>query len=165
MRYRLAKLWAEGCCYCCLGRVELTWCSCVQVGLLETVKDLVFGPTVEVLYGAAFVAAQDMERLQQAFFDFEAGFELAASPVPHLLQRSFCSARRHLLKMLRQKPPPCEYAIGSRSFREYSRCSGEREAPCSRQERAPLLKYGTAPCIDTEADLRYYIRDTTIIIM
>lgn len=78
----------------------------MQVGLLETVKDLVFGPTVEVLYGAAFVAAQDMARLQRAFFDFEAGFELAASPVPHMLQRRFCAARRQLLTVFRQERGP-----------------------------------------------------------
>ena len=78
----------------------------VQVGLLDTVKDMVFEPTVEVLYGAALVAAVDMARLQQAFFGFEAGFELAASPVPHLLQRSFCAARRHLLTVFRQARSP-----------------------------------------------------------
>ena len=88
------------------------------MGLLETVKDLVFEPTVEVLYGAAFVAAQDMARLQQAFFDFEAGFELAASPVPHMLQRSFCSARRHLLNVFRQDTPPCGCAEAIGSLRE-----------------------------------------------
>ncbi|CAL5225964.1 g8766 [Coccomyxa viridis] len=73
-----------------------------KVGLLETIKNLVFEPTVKMLYGGAFVAAQDMVRLQQAFFDFEAGFELAASPVPHTLQRSFCSARTHLLTVFRE---------------------------------------------------------------
>ena len=35
----------------------------LQVGLLETVKDMVFQPTVEVLYGSAFVTAQDMAHL------------------------------------------------------------------------------------------------------
>ena len=75
------------------------------MGLLETIKNLVFEPTVKMLYGGAFVAAQDMVRLQQAFFDFEAGFELAASPVPHTLQRSFCSARTHLLTVFRQESP------------------------------------------------------------
>ena len=73
-----------------------------QAGLLVLVKDLVFRPTVEVLYGAAFCQAQDMARLQQAFFSFESGFELAASPVPHVLQRAFCAARSHLLTSFRQ---------------------------------------------------------------
>lgn len=65
------------------------------------VRDVVFQPTVEVLYGTAFVAAQDMAHLQRAFFDFEAGFELAASPVPHIVQRPFSAARKHLLAVLR----------------------------------------------------------------
>ena len=63
---------------------------------------MVFRPTVEALYGAAFCQAQDMARLQQAFFSFESGFELAASPVPHALQRAFCAARSHLLTSFRQ---------------------------------------------------------------
>jgi len=74
---------------------------CLQVGLLETVKDMVFQPTVEVLYGTGFVTAQDMAHLQRLFFDFEAGFELAASPVPHIVQRPFSAARRHLLAVFR----------------------------------------------------------------
>ena len=110
---------------------------CIQVGLLETVKDLVFGPTVGVLYGAAFVTAQDMARLQQAFFDFEAGFELAASPVPHLLQRSFCSARRHLLTVFRLERPPCEYAVKS--------CSPRGNLSVLRRERGPLLLSRESP--------------------
>lgn len=76
--------------------------------LLELIKDMVFQPTVELLYGAAFVAAQkDMMRLQQAFFEFEAGFELAASPVPHVLQCTFCAARRDLLACCRRAANPC----------------------------------------------------------
>ena len=77
-----------------------------QAGLLVLVKDTVFRPTVEVLYGAAFCQAQDMARLQQAFFSFESGFELAASPVPHALQRAFCAARSHLLTSFRQGNTP-----------------------------------------------------------
>ncbi|EFN50765.1 hypothetical protein CHLNCDRAFT_142513 [Chlorella variabilis] len=42
------------------------------------------------------------QRLQQTFFVFEAGFELAASPVPHLLQPRFLAARRRLLAALRE---------------------------------------------------------------
>ena len=73
----------------------------LQVRLLETVKDMVFQPTVEVLYGTGFVTAQDMVHLQRLFFDFEAGFELAASPVPHIVQRPFSAARKHLLAVFR----------------------------------------------------------------
>ena len=83
--------------------------------LLELIKDMVFQPTVELLYGGAFVAGQeDMARLQQAFFDFEAGFELAASPVPHVLQFNFCAARRYLLACFRQVATPC-YATQTQS--------------------------------------------------
>ena len=88
----------------------------MQVGLLGIVKEMVFGPTVEVLYGAAFAAAQDMPRLQRAFFDFEAGFELAASPAPHWLQRSFCAARRHLLTVFRQERAPPWYPVLQASY-------------------------------------------------
>ncbi|KAL4855710.1 25-hydroxycholesterol 7-alpha-hydroxylase [Chlorella vulgaris] len=41
------------------------------------------------------------EQLQRDFFVFEAGFELAASPVPHILQPGFLAARRRLLAALR----------------------------------------------------------------
>jgi len=74
---------------------------CLQVGLLDMVKDMVFQPTVEVLYGTAFVTAQDMAHLERSFFNFEAGFELAASPVPHIVQRAFSAARKHLLAVFR----------------------------------------------------------------
>lgn len=80
--------------------------ACAQAGLLVLLKDLVFQPTVEVLYGLAFCRAQDMARLQQAFFSFESGFELAASPVPHVLQRAFCAARSYLLTSFRQVSTP-----------------------------------------------------------
>ena len=59
----------------------------VQVGLLAAVKDLVFHPTVAVLFGDALCERHGSARLQEAFFAFEAGFELAASPVPHWMQR------------------------------------------------------------------------------
>lgn len=94
-------------------------CLPVQVDLLELIKDMVFQPTVELLYGAAFVAGQeDMARLQQAFFDFEAGFELAASPVPHVLQCNFCAARRYLLSCFRQVATPC-HAMQTHSKKQH----------------------------------------------
>ena len=69
----------------------------LQVGLLATVKDLVFHPTVEVLFGDAFCVRHGSARLQEAFFTFEASFELAASPVPHWAQPGFRRARQTLL--------------------------------------------------------------------
>ncbi|KAL6747863.1 cytochrome P450 [Haematococcus lacustris] len=39
--------------------------------------------------------------LEAAFFSFEAGFELAASPVPHMFQPGFVQARSQLLAWLR----------------------------------------------------------------
>ena len=41
------------------------------------------------------------QRLQDAFFAFEGGFEMAASPLPHLLQPRFLAARRTLVAALR----------------------------------------------------------------
>ena len=51
--------------------------------------------------GAVPACSAQAQRLQDAFFAFEAGFELAASPVPHLLQPRFLAARRALLRALR----------------------------------------------------------------
>lgn len=51
--------------------------------------------------GAVPACSAQAQRLQDAFFAFEAGFELAASPVPHLLQPRFLAARRTLLRALR----------------------------------------------------------------
>ena len=72
-----------------------------QVELLQGVKDLLFRPTVAALFGKAFCARHGAAALQAAFFAFEAGFELAASPLPHFLQPGFCAARRTLLRAFR----------------------------------------------------------------
>ncbi|CAL8466371.1 g5907 [Coccomyxa elongata] len=72
-----------------------------EVSLMEVVQDMVFEPTVATLFGARFCGRHKLTALRDAFFKFESGFELAASPLPHLLQRSFCAARSHLLSAFR----------------------------------------------------------------
>lgn len=57
-------------------------------------------------------AAARARRLQADFFAFEEGFELAASPVPHILQPRFLGARRRLVAALRcrySSLPPCAH--------------------------------------------------------
>ena len=68
---------------------------------MTVVKDILFPSAVESLFGAAFLQHHSIAHLQQAFFAFEAGFELAASPLPHFLQPGFCRARRALLTAFR----------------------------------------------------------------
>jgi hypothetical protein len=68
-----------------------------QVDLLQAIKASLFPPVAQLLYGHAFVSAHGSAALQQAFYAFEATFELAASPVPHAFQRQFCRARLFLL--------------------------------------------------------------------
>ena len=80
----------------------------MQVDLLATLRDLLFYPTVAVLFGEPFCDRHGPARLQQALFAFEAGFELAASPVPHCLQPGFCRARRTLLAAFRC----CSHILG-----------------------------------------------------
>jgi len=74
-----------------------------KVDLVEAVKRLVFRAATDTLFGpslAANVQAGHAE-LERQFFQFEHGFELAASPVPHLFQPAFVSARRQVLSWLR----------------------------------------------------------------
>ena len=68
---------------------------------MEVVQDMLFEPTVATLFGMRFCRRHDLTALRDAFCKFESGFELAASPLPHLLQRSFCAARSHLLSAFR----------------------------------------------------------------
>lgn len=75
---------------------------CKQVGLLEGGKRLLFEPTFAALFGARCCGRHRVDQLQRAFFRVEAGFELAASPLPHLLQRGFLSCREKLLSAFRQ---------------------------------------------------------------
>ena len=72
-----------------------------QVELMTAVKDVLFPAAVESLFGEQFLQHHSLAHLQQAFFAFEAGFELAASPMPHWLQRGFCRARQSLLDAFR----------------------------------------------------------------
>jgi hypothetical protein len=73
----------------------------LKVDLLEGVKEVLFAPTVEALFGVKFCKRHGAAGLADAFFCFEAGFELAASPLPQFLQRGFCAARSHLLSAFR----------------------------------------------------------------
>ena len=106
----------------CLRR----WPASGQVDLVAAIKALVFEASVGALFGTAFLgegcSSQGQQRpqqvagdgpssssgsssraaqLQRDFFLFEEGFELAASPVPHLLQPRWLAARRRLLASLR----------------------------------------------------------------
>ena len=51
--------------------------------------------------GRAASVALRAQRIQDDFFAFEAAFEMAASPLPHLFQPRFLAARRRLLAALR----------------------------------------------------------------
>jgi hypothetical protein len=106
------------------------WAPAGQLELSGALQRLVFHSSVALLFGPRFLGPPDelaqpkpaadgggevsgggsssngggmrrADRLRQAFFAFEAGFELAASPVPHALQPSFLAARRRLLAALR----------------------------------------------------------------
>lgn len=119
------------------------WEPSGQLELSGTVQRLVFHSSVALLFGPRFLGLPDgaaqpeqaaggghgkskgtqrADRLRQDFFAFEAGFELAASPVPHLLQPRFLAARRRLLAALRcerarpARPaallPPCRFGRG-----------------------------------------------------
>ncbi|WIA16335.1 hypothetical protein OEZ85_013034 [Tetradesmus obliquus] len=74
------------------GKVEL-WASCQR---------LVFQSAGRVLFGQAFFDRHGLEAVQQEFLTFEENFEIAASPVPHLLLPAFRRSRSALLRMFRQ---------------------------------------------------------------
>jgi cytochrome P450 len=71
-----------------------------RMELYAAVQSLLFPAAVEALFGPAFLQCHGAPALQAAFFEFEGGFELAASPVPHLLQPRFRRARAALLRAL-----------------------------------------------------------------
>ena len=73
----------------------------MQADLMGTIKDVLFPAAVTSIFGAAFLQHHSTAQLQKAFFAFEEGFELAASPVPHFFQPSFCHARKTLLEAFR----------------------------------------------------------------
>ncbi|DBA87474.1 TPA: Cytochrome P450 7B1, variant 4 [Trebouxia sp. C0004] len=72
-----------------------------KADLMCSIKDTLFPAAVKSIFGAAFLQCHGIAQLQKAFFAFEEGFELAASPVPHLFQPSFCKARQTLLQAFR----------------------------------------------------------------
>ncbi|KAL3148124.1 hypothetical protein ABBQ38_014405 [Trebouxia sp. C0009 RCD-2024] len=72
-----------------------------EVDLMCCIKQILFPAALESIFGAAFLQHHGSRPLQIAFFAFEEGFELAASPVPHFLQPSFCQGRRALLEAFR----------------------------------------------------------------
>ncbi|KAL3140850.1 hypothetical protein ABBQ32_005388 [Trebouxia sp. C0010 RCD-2024] len=72
-----------------------------KVDLMSCIKQILFPAALDSIFGAAFLQHHGSQPLQKAFFAFEEGFELAASPVPHFLQPSFCQGRRALLEAFR----------------------------------------------------------------
>ncbi|KAA6426780.1 MAG: cytochrome P450, partial [Trebouxia sp. A1-2] len=72
-----------------------------RADLMCSIKDILFQAAVESVFGSAFLQWHGTAQLQKAFFAFEKGFELAASPVPHFFQPSFCKARQTLLQAFR----------------------------------------------------------------
>jgi len=77
------------------------------------VKQLLFDSVAALLFGEAFLAAHGSRKLRAAFFNFEEAFELAASPMPHVLQPRFCRARTALLAAFRQDSPIFESSNNS----------------------------------------------------
>ena len=68
---------------------------------MDAVRGVLFEAVARQLFGDAFVDAHGASVLGGVFHTFDSNFERAASPVPHLLQPAFCSARRTLLGMFR----------------------------------------------------------------
>ncbi|GAX85351.1 hypothetical protein CEUSTIGMA_g12768.t1 [Chlamydomonas eustigma] len=93
-------------------RVSLFLCD-GQVELFSAVRSLVFRSAVAVLFGDSLLSIPDggAEELEHTFFAFEEGFELAASPIPHMFQPGFCTSRQKLLTWL-------EAACKDPAFRE-----------------------------------------------
>ena len=69
-----------------------------KVELISSLARVLFGASVEALFGRAFIDRHGEDALRDAFFEFEAGFELAASPLPHTLLPGFRRAKKFLLK-------------------------------------------------------------------
>lgn len=68
---------------------------------MSCIKKILFPVALKSVFGAAFLDSHGSEPIQKAFFAFEEGFELAASPLPHFLQPSFCQGRQALLEAFR----------------------------------------------------------------
>ena len=71
------------------------------VELFDSIKCVIFPAAVESLFGSRFVARHGIGNLQNAFFELDEGFELAASPIPHIFHPRFVHARRYLTTALR----------------------------------------------------------------
>lgn len=69
--------------------------------LIDAVRGVLFEAVARQLFGDAFVDAHGAPALGGIFHAFDSNFEMAASPVPQLLQPAFCAARRTLLGMFR----------------------------------------------------------------
>ena len=69
---------------------------------MGALEELLWEASVPAVFGARFWARAGGAALRPMFAAFEAGFELAASPLPHALQPRFCAARRALLEALRR---------------------------------------------------------------
>ena len=106
------------------------WPAAGQLDLVAELKSLMFQASVAALFGPQFLGQKPgqgqaqvhpgsaaaaaagassgrAEALQEAFFTFEAGFEMAASPLPHLFQPRFLAARRRLVAALRCGADAC----------------------------------------------------------
>ena len=87
---------------------------------------------VPALFGARFWARAGAPRCGRRLRRSEAGFELAASPLPHALQPRFRAARRALLEALR-RVMRARPGSGARVGTRCSRASAPRAALCSRR--------------------------------
>lgn len=72
-----------------------------EIDLVEAIVRLVFAASVEALFGFKFLERHGVENLRETFFKFESWFELAASPVPHLLLPQFRAARSKIIAAFR----------------------------------------------------------------
>ncbi|KAK9852608.1 hypothetical protein WJX84_003407 [Apatococcus fuscideae] len=72
-----------------------------EVELMEAVNQILTPAAIKMLFGSAFLEEHGPENVLRAFATFESGFELAASPVPHWLQRGWCKSRAWLLSAFR----------------------------------------------------------------
>ena len=68
---------------------------------MHLIKTVLFPATAEILFGPAFLQEHGANSLADAYFAFDGGFELAASPVPQWVQPNWCRARRTLLQAFR----------------------------------------------------------------
>ena len=68
---------------------------------MHLIKTVLFPAAMETLFGPAFLQEHGADSLAEAYFAFDGGFELAASPVPQWVQPRWCKARRTLLRAFR----------------------------------------------------------------